>query len=105
LAKVAYYNLEEREGYNLMAARHHYAAILESQSRIEALKKLNVPTLIVHGKEDPVMPIAHGKKLVATIPNAESLWIENMGHDLPDAKIEQMTDRMILLFEKDSNSK
>lgn len=95
LAEVSFYNLKEREGYNLMAARHHYAAILNSESRIEKLKSLKIPTLIVHGIQDPVMPIAHGKKLVATIANADSLWIENMGHDLPDAKIDIMTDKIM----------
>lgn len=95
MSEVAAYNLKEREGYNLMAARHHYEAILISESRLEKLSDLNVPTLIIHGKEDPVMPIKHGEKLVATIPDAQGVWIENMGHDLPDAKIKEITDSII----------
>lgn len=95
MAKVATYNLKEREGYNLMAARHHYEAILSSESRLEKLHDLAIPTLIIHGKEDPVMPITHGEKLVATIPDAQSMWVENMGHDLPDAKIKEITDSII----------
>lgn len=103
LSEVAYYNLKERKGYNLMAARHHYAAILNSESRLEKLQHLNIPTLIIHGEQDPVIPISHGKKLVATIRNADSLWIENMGHDLPDAALKKMTDKMISNFEKITN--
>jgi len=95
MTKIATYNLKEREGYDLMAARHHYEAILISESRLEKLRDLEVPTLVIHGKEDPVMPITHGKKLVATIPDAKSLWVENMGHDLPDAKIKEITDSII----------
>lgn len=95
MAEVATYNLKKREGYNLMAARHHYEAILISESRLEKLGNLKVPTLIIHGNEDPVMPITHGEKLVATIPNANSMWIDNMGHDLPDAKIKEITDIVI----------
>ena len=95
MAKVATYNLNERKGYNLMAARHHYEAILISESRLEKLRDLEVPTLVIHGKEDPVMPISHGEKLSATIPDAQSMWIENMGHDLPDAKIKEITDKII----------
>ena len=101
MAEVAFYNLEERKGYNLMTARHHYAAILNSESRLEKLKMVKVPSLIIHGKQDPVMPLAHGKKLVATISNADSLWIENMGHDLPDGAINEMAEKMILHFEKE----
>lgn len=101
LAEVAFYNLEERKGYNLMTARHHYAAILNSKPRLEKLKNVKVPTLIIHGKQDPVMPLAHGKKLVATISNADSLWIENMGHDLPDTEINEMAEKIISHFENE----
>lgn len=104
IAETALYNLKKREGYNLMAARHHYAAILEARSRVEALKNVNVPTLVIHGVQDPVIPIAHSKKLAATIPNAESLWIENMGHDLPDQKIDVITNKIIAHFDKGSQS-
>lgn len=100
IAEVAFYNLKERNGYNLMAARYHYAAILNSESRTKKLEELNVPTLIIHGEQDPVMPIAHGKKMANTIPNATGLWIENMGHDLPDSKIDEMTNKMVSHFEK-----
>ncbi len=103
MAEVSYYNLKERNGYNLMAARHHYAAILNSESRIEKLKKLTIPTLVIHGEQDPVMPIEHGKKLVASIPNADSLWVENMGHDLPDSATDEMIEKMISHFGKTTN--
>jgi len=95
MAEVAAYDLKKREGYDLMAARHHYEAILISEPRLEKSHNLNVPTLIIHGKKDPVMPITHGEKLAATIPNANSLWIENMGHDLPDSKIDEITSKII----------
>lgn len=100
MAEVGAYNLKKREGYNLMAARHHYEAILISESRLEKLSNLNTSTLVIHGKEDPVMPISHGEKLVATIPNADSLWIENMGHDLPDSKIDEITGKVITLMQR-----
>ena len=99
IAEVAIYNLKKRNGYSLIAARHHFAAIQVSESRIEALKKVTTPTLIIHGLQDPLIPIEHGKKLAATIPNADSLWIENMGHDLPDAALSEITNKMISHFE------
>lgn len=100
MAEVAHYNLKKREGYNLMAARHHFEAMLQSKSRIGALKKLATPTLIIHGVQDPVIPIEHSKKLVSTIPDADSLWVENMGHDLPDSKIETIAGKTIVHLEK-----
>lgn len=99
MAEVGAFNIKKRAGYNIMAARHHYEAILNASSRIPELEKLEVPTLLIHGKNDPVMPVVHGQKLLETIPNADSLFIGNMGHDLPDAKIDELTDRMISFFE------
>lgn len=99
MAEVGAFNLKKRAGYNLMAARHHYEAILNAGSRLAELGKLETPTLLIHGKNDPVMPVVHGQKLLETIPNAASLFIDNMGHDLPDSKIDEITDRMISFFE------
>jgi len=100
MAETSLYNLKKRNGYKLMSARHHYEAILISKSRYESLRQLQIPTLVIHGEEDPVMPISHGKKMVRMIPKADSLWIKNMGHDLPEAAIPKITDKMILNFER-----
>lgn len=100
MAETSIYNLKKRDGYKLMSARHHYQAILNSNSRLVQLNKINIPTLVVHGMEDPVIPYLHGEKLVKIIPEAEGLMIQNMGHDLPEAAIDQITDKMIANFER-----
>jgi proline iminopeptidase len=103
IAEIAAYNLRKRDGFKLLSARHHYWAMLHSESRIEALKNLKLPTLIIHGKKDPVIPIAHGKKIAAIVMNADSLYIENMGHDLPDSALNKMTGKIITHFSKVQN--
>lgn len=100
MAETSLYNLKERDGYNLISARHHYAAILEAPSRYEALKQLKIPTLIIHGKEDPVMPIEHGEKMASIIPNANSQFIDNMGHDLPDHSLKIIAEAIITNCER-----
>ena len=82
-----------------MAARHHYQAILNSNSRLVQLNRINIPTLVVHGKEDPVIPYLHSEKLLKIIPEAEGLMIENMGHDLPESKIDEITNKLIVHLE------
>ena len=98
IAEAAIYNLEERKGYNFISGRHHQKAIEISPSRYDALIKLTIPVLVIHGQQDPVIPIAHGKKMASIIPNADSLWLENMGHDLPDALIDTIADKIIRSF-------
>ncbi|TMM58850.1 alpha/beta hydrolase [Maribacter algarum] len=103
MAQTSLYNLKKREGYKLMSARHHYNAILNSSSRYVQLSQIKIPTLIIHGREDPVIPILHSEKLAKIIPNAETLWVNNMGHDLPDGKIIEITKMMLLNFERASS--
>jgi pimeloyl-ACP methyl ester carboxylesterase len=59
------------------------AAILAHGSRRARLAHLKVPTLVIHGAADPLVPIEGGRDTAAAIPDAELLVIEGMGHDLP----------------------
>jgi pimeloyl-ACP methyl ester carboxylesterase len=59
------------------------AAILGHGSRRARLAHLKVPTLVIHGAADPLVPIEGGRDTAAAIPGAELLVIEGMGHDLP----------------------
>jgi len=103
MAETSLYNLKKRKGYKIMAARHHYEAILKSNSRYVQLSQIKIPALVVHGHEDPVIPILHSEKLAKIIPDAATLWIKNMGHDLPESKITKITTTMILNFERAAN--
>jgi pimeloyl-ACP methyl ester carboxylesterase len=51
----------------------------------ERLAALSVPTLVIHGAEDPVLPYGNGVALAKDIPGAELLTVEQMGHELPRA--------------------
>jgi pimeloyl-ACP methyl ester carboxylesterase len=68
------------------------AAILASGSRKEALKSVTVPTLVIHGDADPLVPVECGIDTAKAIPGAELLIIEGMGHDLPPAVAPQVIE-------------
>jgi pimeloyl-ACP methyl ester carboxylesterase len=61
------------------------AAVVTSGSRKEALQSITVPTLVIHGDADPLVPVESGIDTADTVPGAELLIIEGMGHDLPPA--------------------
>jgi pimeloyl-ACP methyl ester carboxylesterase len=65
------------------AAQNHQLAIGASPDRTEALRGVTTPTLVIHGAEDPILPLAHGRATADAIPGAKLLVIEGMGHDLP----------------------
>ena len=58
-------------------------AILANGDRREKLKSLKVPTLVIHGKDDPLVPVEGGIDISKNIPEAELLLIDGMGHSLP----------------------
>jgi pimeloyl-ACP methyl ester carboxylesterase len=49
----------------------------------QRLGEIAVPTLVIHGDDDPFLQLAHGQALAAAIPGARLLVIEAMGHELP----------------------
>ena len=59
------------------------AAIMTQTERKKALAAVTVPTLVIHGTDDPVVPMEAGKDTAEAIPGAQLMLIEGMGHDLP----------------------
>lgn len=58
-------------------------AINASGNREEALAKLDVPTLVIHGSIDTLITVSGGQRTAQVIPGAEYVEIEGMGHDIP----------------------
>lgn len=100
IAEQVLYNIRKRKGYNFNVSQQHQGAVLLSGSRYDKLKLISIPTLIVHGKSDPFIPIDHGKKCVSIIPNADSLWLDNMGHDIPDNLVDTLSKKIIKNFKR-----
>ncbi len=58
-------------------------AIAASGDRTAALRSLSVPTLVVHGADDPLVDVSGGRAAAAAIPGAELIVFDGMGHNLP----------------------
>jgi pimeloyl-ACP methyl ester carboxylesterase len=100
ISEQVLYNMRKRNGYNSNVSRQHQSAVFLSGSRYDKLKLLSIPTLFIHGKSDPFIPIEHSKKCVSIIPNADSLWLNDMGHDLPDNLVDTLSNRIIAHFDR-----
>ena len=70
-------------GLNPAGFGRQLAAIYASGSRKAALKSVNIPTLVIHGDVDPLIPLEAGKDTAESIPGAKLMVIEGMGHNLP----------------------
>jgi pimeloyl-ACP methyl ester carboxylesterase len=62
------------------AVMRHLLAIRSSGSREDALRELDVPTVVIHGTEDPLVTPSGGERTAELIPGAELVMIEGMGH-------------------------
>jgi pimeloyl-ACP methyl ester carboxylesterase len=79
-------------GWHPAGTARHLLAILASGSRSEALASLPVPTLVIHGDQDPLVTPSGGQRTAEVIPGAELLVLEGMGHDLPAAYLGPIID-------------
>jgi pimeloyl-ACP methyl ester carboxylesterase len=97
-----YDELEIREVAKLSVERNftpdgtarQMAAIMASPDRTPQLKKLNVPTLVVHGLEDGLVQPSGGYATTKAIPVARLLAFHDMGHNLPQARIPEILDEI-----------
>jgi pimeloyl-ACP methyl ester carboxylesterase len=60
------------------------AAIYASGARTEALQQLDVPTLVIHGRDDTLITPSGGLRTAELIPGAHLLLVADMGHDMPE---------------------
>ena len=60
-----------------------YAAIVAQPRWHDALADLNVPTLVLHGEIDPLIPAPCGKDIADRVPGAKYVEIPGWGHDTP----------------------
>ncbi len=74
------------------------AAIIASGSRARLLQSVRAPTLILHGRDDPLVPVAAAHDLARRIPHARCEIIDGMGHDLPPALLPRIGDELLSLF-------
>ena len=58
-------------------------AIVAAPARLQRLRSLRLPALVVHGDADILVPVENGRRVAAAIPGARLLEIPGMGHDIP----------------------
>ncbi|WP_219468261.1 alpha/beta fold hydrolase [Nonomuraea rhizosphaerae] len=70
-------------GFDPPGTTRQLAAIMASGDRTERLATIGVPTLVIHGEADQLVPLVGGQATAAAIPGATLLTFPGMGHDLP----------------------
>ncbi|WP_101788436.1 alpha/beta fold hydrolase [Nonomuraea indica] len=93
------YRAMERRAYERardpQAALNHSLAGASDSDRAGDLAAVTAPALVLHGTEDPMFPPAHGEATAAAIPGARLVVIEGMGHTLPSALDQRLSEEVL----------
>lgn len=81
----------DRSYYPQGMARQNIALIANGDRR-PSLSTIAVPTLVIHGADDPLIPVEGGKDTAYVIPGARLLIIDGMGHDMPKGVWAEIVD-------------
>lgn len=77
-------------------------AILATGSLVELDKQIYQPTLIIHGKQDKLIPFSHAYALAKYIPHNQLILMDELGHDMPLALVDELARLFIEHFRYDS---
>lgn len=91
----------DRSHYDEGFARQFWA-IADSGDRVDELKSITQPTIVIHGKIDPLIPIVHGRHTAESIANSEFLELEDMGHYMASEHQQRVLDAMLRTMRKAS---
>jgi pimeloyl-ACP methyl ester carboxylesterase len=84
-----------QRSYHPAGVMRQMLAIMADSDRAAQLSSISRPTLVLHGKADPLVPFEHGEDLAQRITGARLVGIDGMGHDLPPEPVSQILDALI----------
>lgn len=84
-----------RRSFHPAGTARQLAAVAADTRRAGELSSIRVPTLVVHGKADPLVPFACGVDTARRIPTARMVAMEGMGHDLPSGVVAHLLQALV----------
>ena len=81
--------------FNPPGIARQMVAIVADSSRAAELSNIAIPTLVLHGKADPLVPFACGQDTARRIPGARLVGVDGMGHDLPPGVVEHILKHLV----------
>ena len=79
-------------GFSATGVVRHMLAVLTQPNRTAALARVRVPSAVIHGLDDRMVHVSGGRATAKAIPGSELTLVPGMGHDVPSALFDQITD-------------
>ena len=84
-----------RRSFHPTGTFRQMVAIAADAKRPAELANISCPTLVIHGKDDPLVPYENGVDTAKRIKGAHLVGIEGMGHDLPPGVVTRITSVLL----------
>ncbi len=94
------YSFLERKGQNPKARYQQLCAIVSSGSRLKELPKIDVPTLILHGTADKLVPPIHANIYSPLVPHSKMVWLDGVGHEIPFGVLPEVHSELLSVFKQ-----
>lgn len=91
-AAVTQAGLSWDRDHDMTAMMRQFAAAIKSGDRTGLLKKLSIPTLVIHGQADKMINVNGGMATAAAIPDSKLVLFEHMGHSIPEPLWNELAD-------------
>lgn len=86
-----------------LASMFNHASVATREDWAGRFRDIEPPVLVIHGSEDPVLPLPNGQALADGIANAELLVLEGVGHEIPRTAWDQIAEAIVRTVKADRN--
>ena len=98
--KNALFNIERSS--NETGFTRQLIAILADKDRYDEVRSIKIPTLVIHGRLDPLIPFEEGRKTADMIPNSQFLPVDIMSHLIDEPVLEIIEDPLVNFLAENS---
>jgi pimeloyl-ACP methyl ester carboxylesterase len=84
-----------RRAYDPAGTVRQLIAVIASGDRRRLLRRIVAPTLVIHGADDPLVPVEAGQDTARNVPGATLRIVDGMGHDLPDGLLPTLAEAIV----------
>lgn len=84
--------LAQERAFYPAGPKRQMAAIIDTGNLRPVANRIAVPTMVIHGADDPLIPFACGQDIAANVKDARFELVQGMGHDLPPSKLPEMVE-------------
>jgi len=93
--RLAIARRRRERNYNPAGVARQFAAVAAYGSRVELLASINLPCLVIHGSDDPLIPVSGGEDTAKCIPGCELEIIPGMGHNIPGGVVPILSELVV----------